>query len=151
MCQCVNKVTLIGFLGDAPEVRFSPKGNPVGTFSLAVNERWKDAEGARRERVEWFQIVCFGRLAEVCGQWLVKGRHVYIEGRLQTRKWEDRGGDKRTTIEVVANQMQILDRAPQNGNGAKATESSKPAEPVDEGDSPFNEPERGSTAEDIPY
>ena len=151
MCQSVNKVILIGFLGEAPELKFSSQGKPIGTFSLAVNERWKDAEGARRERVEWFQIVCFGRLAEVCGQWLVKGRHVYIEGRLQTRKWAGREGEKRTTIEVVANQMQILDRAPKNGNGAKATETSKPTEPVDEGDNPFNEA-RGERAEqEIPF
>jgi len=73
MCQCVNRVTLIGFLGDAPELRFSPKGNPVGTFSLAVNERWKDGDGAPRERVEWFKIVCFGRLAEVCGEYTPEG------------------------------------------------------------------------------
>ena len=151
MCQCVNKVILIGFLGEAPELKFGSQGKPVGTFSLAVNERWKDAEGARRERVEWFQIVCFGRLAEVCGQYLVKGRHVYIEGRLQTRKWEDREGEKHTRIEVVANQMRILDRAPKNGNGAKAAESSKPTEPVDEGDNPFNEPASVTAGQDIPF
>ena len=138
MCQCVNRVTLIGFLGDAPELKFSPRGTPIGTFSLAVNERWKDADGSPRERVEWFRIVCFGRLAEVCGEYLNKGRHVYLEGRLQTRKWAGPEGDKRTTIEVVANQMQILDRVPKNGNGAKAAESTKPAEPVDESDNPFN-------------
>jgi len=150
MCQCVNKITLIGFLGDSPELKFSPQGKPIGTFSLAVNERWKDAEGAPRERVEWFRIVCFGRLAEVCGQYLDRGRHVYIEGRLQTRKWEDRGGEKRTTIEVVANQMQILDRAPKNGNGAKGTESSKPTESVNDGDNPFNEP-GSETADQVPF
>ena len=141
MCQCVNKVTLIGFLGDAPELRFSQKGTPVGTFGLAVNERWKDGDGASRERVEWFKIVCFGRLAEVCGEYLNKGRHVYLEGRLQTRKWKGPEGERRTAIEVVANQMQILDRPAKNGNGAKADESSKPAEPVDESDNPFNEAE----------
>ncbi len=151
MCQSVNKVILIGFLGDAPEVRFSQQGKPVGTFSLAVNEKWKDTEGAPRERVEWFRIVCFGRLAEVCGEFLAKGRHVYLEGRLQTRKWSDREGDKRTTVEVVANQMRILDRAPKNGNSAKADESSKPAKPVDESDNPFNESESGTTDQDIPY
>ena len=151
MCQCVNKVILIGFLGEAPELKFSSQGKPIGTFSLAVNERWKDAEGARRERVEWFQIVCFGRLAEVCGQWLVKGRHVYIEGRLQTRKWAGREGEKRTTIIVVANQMQILDRAPKNGNGAKAAESSKAAEPIDEGDNPFNDQQTDTADLDIPF
>jgi single-strand DNA-binding protein len=147
----VNKVILIGFLGEAPELKFSSQGKPIGTFSLAVNERWKDPEGARRERVEWFKIVCFGRLAEVCGQWLVKGRHVYIEGRLQTRKWAGREGEKRTTIIVVANQMQILDRAPKNGNGAKAAESSKAAEPTDEGDNPFNDQQTDTADLDIPF
>jgi single-strand DNA-binding protein len=152
MCQCVNRVTLIGFLGDAPELKFSQQGKPVCTFSLAVNERWKDAEGALRERVEWFQIVCFARLAEVCGEYLNKGRHVYLEGRLQTRKWKGPEGDKRTAIEVVANQMQILDRAPQNGNGAKAAdEPSKAAGPVDEGDNPFNEPEPATIEQEIPF
>ena len=151
MCQCVNRVTLIGFLGDAPELKFSQQGKPVCTFSLAVNERWKDPAGAPRERVEWFQIVCFARLAEVCGEYLNKGRHVYLEGRLQTRKWKGPEGEQRTVIEVVANQMQILDRAPQNGNGAKASESSKPAEPVDESDNPFNEESGERAAQDIPF
>jgi single-strand DNA-binding protein len=122
----------------------------VAAGSLAVNERWKDAEGAPRERVEWFKIVCFGRLAEVSGEYLSTGRHVYLEGRLQTRKWEDRGGEKRTAIEVVANQMQILDRAPKNGNGASGAESSKSAGPVDEGDNPFNAPGSETTDQDIP-
>jgi single-strand DNA-binding protein len=148
MCQSVNKIILIGFLGDAPEVRFSQQGKPVGTFSLAVNERWKDAQGSIRERVEWFKVVCFGRLAEVCGEYLTKGRHVYLEGRLQTRKWSDREDDKRTTVEVVANRMQILDRAPKNGNGTKPAESSKIAEPVDEGDNPFT---GGSVEQEIPF
>jgi single-strand DNA-binding protein len=147
----VNRVTLIGFLGDAPELKFSQQGKPVGTFSVAVNESWKDAKGTKQERVEWFRIVCFGRLAEVCGQYLEKGRHVYIEGRLQTRKWEDRGGEKRTAIEVVANQMQILDRAPRNGNGAKAAGSSNPAEAVDESDNPFNQRAGESVESDIPF
>jgi len=151
VCQCVNKVILIGFLGEAPELKFSPQGKPVCTFSLAVNERWKDPEGARRERVEWFQIVCFARLAEVCGQYLDHSRHVYIEGRLQTRKWQDREGEKRTAIEVVANQMQILDRAPKNGNSWKAAESSKPSEPVDESDNPFDEACGESAERDTPF
>ena len=151
MCQCVNKVTLIGFLGDAPELRFSQKGNPVGTFNLAVSERWKDGDGAPRERVEWFKVVCFGRLAEVCGEFLNKGRHVYLEGRLQTRKWKGPEGEPRTAFEVVANQMQIRDRMPKNGNGAKAAEPSKPAEPADESENPFNEPADGSAESDIPF
>jgi single-strand DNA-binding protein len=147
----VNKVILIGFLGDAPELKFSQQGKPIGTFSLAVNQRWKDAEGASRERVEWFRIVCFGRLAEVCGEYLNKGRHVYLEGRLQTRKWAGPEGEKRTAIEVVANQMQILDRAPKNGGGAKAAESSKPAESIDESDNPFSEPGNETREQEIPF
>jgi len=151
MCQSVNKVILIGFLGEAPELKFSSQGKPIGTFSLAVNERWKDAEGARRERVEWFRIVCFGRLAEICGEYLSRGRHVYVEGKLQSRKWADREGEKRTTVEVVANQMRILDRAPKNGSGAKAAESPKAEEPVDESDNPFNEPGSENTEQEIPF
>ncbi len=151
MSQSVNKVILIGFLGEAPEVRFSQQGKPVGTFSVAVNETWKDAQGSRQERVEWFRIVCFGRLAEVCGQYLDKGRHIYLEGRLQTRKWSDRGGEKRTTVEVVANQMRILDRAPKNGDGPKAVECSKPSDTVDEGENPFNESGIENKGSDIPF
>jgi single-strand DNA-binding protein len=137
-------------LGEASELKFSQQGKPVCTFSLAVNEKWKDQAGASRERVEWFQIVCFARLAEVSGEYLNKGRHIYLEGRLQTRKWKGPEGDKRTTIEVVANQIQILDRAPKNGNGAKAAESSKRAEPVDEGDNPFTGP-GSEAAEQVPF
>ena len=149
MCQCINKVMLIGFLGDAPEIRFSQQGKPVGTFSLAVNEKWKDASGTLRERVEWVRIVCFDRLAEVCGEFLAKGRHVYLEGRLHTRKWSNHEGEKRSVVEVVANQMRILDRAPKNGNGAKAEVPVQNPPPVNEGDNPFNAPEPSD--ETIPF
>jgi len=144
VCQCVNKVTLIGFLGDAPELKFSSQGTPIGTFSLVVNERWKDADGRPRERMEWFNIVRFARLAEVCGEFLNKGRHIYLEGRLQTRKWKGAEGEKRTAIEVVANQMQILDQALKNGNGVRTAESLKADEHVEESDNPFHEPITGS-------
>jgi single-strand DNA-binding protein len=151
MGQTVNKVILIGYLGDAPEVRLSQQGKPVTTFSVAVNETWKGTQGAREERIEWFRIVCFGRLAEVCGQFLGKGRHVYIEGRLQTRRWEDRQGEKRTPVEVVASQMRILDRPPNNGNGAKASESPESADPVDESDNPFAETGGESPELEVPF
>lgn len=151
MSQSVNKVILIGFLGDAPETRFTQQGKPVTKFSVAVNENWKDAQGMKQERVEWFRIVCFGRLAEVSGEYLQRGRHVYLEGRLQTRKWEDRQGEKRTNVEVVANQMRILDRAPGNGKGTTAAESPKVTDPADEGDNPFNEPTTEDQAQDIPF
>jgi single-strand DNA-binding protein len=150
MSQSLNKVILIGFLGDAPETRFTQQGKPVTKFNVAVNENWKDAQGTKQERVEWFRIVCFGRLAEVSGEYLQRGRHVYLEGRLQTRKWEDSQGEKRTTVEVVASQMRILDRSPNNGSGAKPTESSRATEKVDEGDNPFNEPNPDTSA-DVPF
>ena len=139
MSQSVNKVILIGFLGGAPEVRFTPQGKPVGTFSVAVNESWKDTQGARQERVEWFRIVCFGRLAEICGEYLSKGRHVYVEGKLKTWKWEDREGEKRTTVEVVASQMRILDSPRKNGNGATvdASINEQPQSQPNGGDVPF--------------
>ena len=91
------------------------------------------------------------RRAQVCGEYLYKGRHVYIEGRLQTRKWSDREGDKRTTVEVVANQMRILDRAPKNGNGMKPDESPKASGLVEEGDNPFNEPDGRTIEQETPF
>src|SRR5579875_2808988 len=151
MSQSVNKVILIGFLGDAPETRFTQQGKPVTKFSIAVNENWKDAQGAKQERVEWFRIVCFGRLAEVSGEYLQRGRHVYLEGRLQTRRWEDRQGEKRTAVEVIASEMRLLDRASNNGNRTKATDPPNITERVDESDNPFNEPAIGAGEEDVPF
>jgi single-strand DNA-binding protein len=151
MSQSVNKVILIGFLGDAPETRFTQQGKPVTKFSVAVNETWKDAQGTKQERVEWFRIVCFGRLAEVSGEYLQRGRHVYLEGRLQTRRWEDRQGEKRTAVEVIASEMRLLDRAPNNGNRTKATDPPNITERVDESDNPFNEPAIGAGEEDVPF
>jgi single-strand DNA-binding protein len=117
MSQSVNKVILVGFLGGSPEVRFTAQGKAVARFSLAVNERWKDSEGAPQETVQWFRIVSFGRLAEICGEYLTKGRQVFIEGKLQCRAWEDRSGEKRKSIEVVAHEMRILDSMNKNGGG----------------------------------
>ena len=151
MSQSVNKVILIGFLGDAPETRFTQQGKPVTKFSVAVNENWKDAQGTKQERVEWFRIVCFGRLAEVSGEFLQRGRHVYLEGRLQTRKWEDHQGEKRTTVEVVADQMRILDRAPNNGTGSKSAKPPDAAEPTDENDNPFIDGKFQEGEHDIPF
>jgi len=151
MSQSVNKVILIGFLGDAPETRFTQQGKPVTKFSVGVNETWKDAQGTKQERVEWFRIVCFGRLAEVSGEYLQRGRHVYLEGRLQTRRWEDRQGEKRTAVEVIASEMRLLDRASNNGNRTKATDPPNITERVDESDNPFNEPAIGAGEEDVPF
>ncbi|MBA2849332.1 single-stranded DNA-binding protein [Thermosulfuriphilus ammonigenes] len=105
----VNKVILIGHLGADPEIRYTADGTPVATFRLATNETWTGKNGQREERTEWHRIVAFGKLAEICGEYLSKGRQVYIEGRLQTRSWEDREGVKRYTTEIVATAMQMLD------------------------------------------
>jgi single-strand DNA-binding protein len=104
----VNKAILIGNLGGDPELRSTPSGTPVATFTLATNESWTDRDGQRQERTEWHRIVAWGKLAEICGQYLRKGRQVYIEGRLTTRSWEDRQGNQRKTTEIVAQQMMML-------------------------------------------
>jgi single-strand DNA-binding protein len=120
----VNKVILIGNLGGDPELRATPGGTPVATFTLATNESWTDREGQRQERTEWHRIVAWGKLAEICGQYLRKGRQVYIEGRLTTRSWEDRQGNQRKTTEVVAQQMLMLGgRGPGQGEGEASRET----------------------------
>ena len=105
----INKVILIGRLGSDPEVRYTPSGVAVANFNIATSEEWKDKDtGEKRERTEWHRIVVWRRLGEICGEYLSKGRQVYVEGRLQTRDWEDRDGNKRYTTEIVANDVQFL-------------------------------------------
>ncbi len=104
----VNKVILVGNLGRDPEVRYMPNGEAVCNFSIATTDTWKDKSGARQERTEWHNIVMYRKLAEIAGEYLKKGRPVYIEGRLQTRKWQTKEGQDRYTTEIVADQMQML-------------------------------------------
>jgi single-strand DNA-binding protein len=105
----VNKVILIGNLGRDPEVRSTPSGQPVATFSLATSRRWKDQSGARQEETEWHTVVCWGRQAEIAGQYLTKGKQVYVEGRLQTRSWDDKqSGEKKYRTEVICQNFQML-------------------------------------------
>ncbi len=104
----VNKVILIGNLGSDPELRSTPGGSSVSTFTLATNESWNDKEWTRQERTEWHRIVAWGKLAEICSQYLRKGKQVYIEGRLTTRSWEDKQGNQRKTTEIVAQTMMML-------------------------------------------
>lgn len=104
----VNKVILVGNLGRDPEVRYMPNGEAVCNFSIATTDTWKDKNGQRQERTEWHNIVMYRRLAEIAGEYLKKGRSVYIEGRLQTRKWQTKEGQDRYTTEIVADQMQML-------------------------------------------
>ena len=102
----VNKVILIGNLGGDPTVRYTPQGTAVANFNIATTERFTNRSGEKEERTEWHRIVAWGKLAEICQQYLKKGKQVYVEGRLQTRQWEDQQGQKRQTTEVVANNMQ---------------------------------------------
>src|SRR4029079_14769160 len=105
----VNKVILIGNLGRDPEVRSTPSGQPVASFTLATNRKWKDKNGQRQEQTEWHNVVCWGRQAEVAGQYLTKGKRIYVEGRLQTRSWEDRqSGAKRDRTEIICENFQML-------------------------------------------
>jgi single-strand DNA-binding protein len=109
MARGVNKAIIVGNLGRDPEVRYSANGNAIANVTIATTESWKDRQsGERQEKTEWHRVVFFSRLAEIAGEYLKKGSQVYIEGRLQTRKWEDRDGNERYTTEIVANEMQML-------------------------------------------
>lgn len=111
----VNKVILVGNLGKDPELRYTASGAAVATFSLATSERYKDREGNPQEKTEWHNIVAWRQLAEICGKYLHKGRQVYIEGRIQSRSYDDRDGNKRYITEIVADQMQMLGRGNDEG------------------------------------
>lgn len=142
MTRGLNKVMIIGHLGRDPEMRYTPSGKPVTTFTVAVSRSWNSGDGERHTETEWFNIVAWGNLAETCKQYLTKGQLVYIEGRLQTRKWEDKEGQKHSSVEVVANEMTMLsERRDSNHNneaGAAApSEESAPPANNNEGDFPF--------------
>ncbi|WP_137938875.1 single-stranded DNA-binding protein [Chitinivorax sp. B] len=104
----LNKVMLIGNLGRDPEVRYMPNGDAVANLAIATTDNWKDKSGEKQERTEWHRVVMYGRQAEIAGEYLKKGRPVYIEGRLQTRKWQDQQGNERYTTEIIADRMQML-------------------------------------------
>ena len=113
----LNKVMIIGNLGRDPEMRFTANGDAVANFSVAATRRYTTRDGEQREQTEWFRVVCWRRLAEIAGQYLQKGRQVYIEGRLETRQWEDRDGNTRYTTEVIANEMVMLGSRSGGGGG----------------------------------
>ncbi len=104
----VNKVILVGNLGKDPEVRYAPSGDAIANVTLATTENWKDKNGEKQEKTEWHRVSFFGKTAEVVGQYLKKGSQVYVEGRIQTRKWTDKEGQERYTTEIVADKMQML-------------------------------------------
>ena len=127
----VNKVILIGNLGADPEVRHTTSGTPVANFRIATTESYTDRNGEKVQRTEWHRIVAFGKLAEIVGQYLKKGKQVYVEGRLQTRDWEGQDGQKRYTTEIICNQMVMLGRA--GDTGYTTTEEAQPEPPDDVG------------------
>lgn len=140
MSRGLNKVMIIGRLGRDPEMRYTPSGRPVTTFSVATNRSWNTAEGEKRMETEWFNVVAWGNLAEICKQYLVKGQQVYIEGRLQTRRWDDKEGQKHTSVEIVANEMMMLgDRRDANNNHSQDI------------DSPSPEPGAGPAEDEFPF
>jgi single-strand DNA-binding protein len=122
MSRGLNKVMIIGHLGRDPEMRYTPSGRPVTTFTVATSRSWNTSDGERHTETEWFNVVTWSNLAEICKQYLTKGQHVYIEGRLQTRRWEDKEGVKHSTIEIVANEMLNLGDRREPNNHPQASE-----------------------------
>jgi single-strand DNA-binding protein len=112
MTRGLNKVMLIGRLGQEPEMRYTPSGRPLTKLQVAVNRSWKSADGEKKTETEWFNIVAWGKLAEICNQYLSKGQQVYIEGRLHTRQWQDDEGNNHSSVEVIAKEMLMLNSKP---------------------------------------
>ncbi|GAB4430952.1 MAG: single-stranded DNA-binding protein [Chloroflexi bacterium OHK40] len=150
MARDLNKVMLIGRLGTDPEMRYTATGSPVTTFRVAVGRQWRDGNGENREETEWFSVVAWNKLAEICGQYLAKGSRVYLEGRLQTRSWEDQqSGQTRSRTEVIASDMILLDSResrPSRDDDVPAREAPRPRRP---GSQPSPTPDIGD--EDIPF
>ena len=126
MARGVNKVILVGHLGKDPEVRYMPSGNAVCNVTLATSDSWKDKQsGEQKDRTEWHNLVFYGRLAEIAGEYLRKGSQAYVEGRLQTRKWQDKSGNDRYTTEIIVNDMQML--GGRGGGGGSSDFNAAPA------------------------
>jgi single-strand DNA-binding protein len=140
MARGVNKVILIGNLGNDPDVRYTASGAAVANISLATAESWRDKEsGEQQERTEWHRVVFFGRLAEIVAEYLKKGSQIYVEGRLQTRKWQDKEGKDRYSTEIVANEMQML--GSRSGGGSNQSYMDQ-TPPHDESMSPGDKPQK---------
>jgi len=135
----VNKVILIGNLGKDPEVRYSQAGAAIASFNVATTETCKKQDGSKEELTEWHRIVAFGRLGEICGEYLSKGSKVFIEGRLQTRKWDDKDGNTKYTTEIVAREMKMLSPRGSSGDSSQSQQYN---------DQPFPEPVMG---DDVPF
>lgn len=151
--MAINKVILIGNLGKDPEIRHSPTGQAVCNLSIATSESWTDKNGQKQEKTEWHRVVVFSKLAELCGQYLTKGRQAYIEGKLQTRSWQDKDGQTRYTTEVVAQSIQFL-----GGNAGKSANPNAGAPAPAYNDSQYGsmnatsfQTEPTFTEEDVPF
>ena len=145
MARGINKAIVVGNLGRDPEVRYSANGNAIANVTIATTDSWKDRQsGERQEKTEWHRVVFFGRLAEIAGEYLKKGSQVYVEGRLQTRKWEDRDGNERYTTEIVAADMQMLGG---RGGGGDTQGGSAP----DFGETSPGSSSSGDFDDDIPF
>lgn len=122
----INKVMLFGRLGQDPELKYTPAGAPVCNFSVATSESWTDKNGQKQEKTEWHRIVVWGKLAELCNQYLAKGRQAIIEGKLQTRSWDDKDGNKRYVTEILANSVQFVGGEPRGSNNNSDASDSYP-------------------------
>jgi single-strand DNA-binding protein len=140
----LNKVMLIGNLGKDPEVRFTTSGQGVASFSLATTEKYKNKSGEWEEKTEWHNIVFWGRQAEICGEYLSKGKTVYVEGRLQTRKWQDKDGRDRYTTEIVGDRMQMLSPKGEGGKGGGGRGGNEPT-------AAYDDPVGYNQEDDIPF
>ena len=142
MARGINKVILVGNLGSDPELRYTGSGTAVCNFSLATSESYKDRDGNQVENTEWHRVVAWARLAEICGEYLKKGRQVYIEGQLQTRQWEDKDGNTKYTTEVKAREMQMLGGRDDGGSGGGSGGGSRGGSDDDFGDLDQSAPSR---------
>jgi len=147
----VNKVILIGHLGADPETRAMPSGTTVANIRMATTESFKDKSGEWQERTEWHNVVLFGRMGEVAGEYLRKGSQVYVEGRLRTRKWQDKQGNDRYSTEVVANDMQMLGGRGGGAAGREGAEGREPRESREPAEAVTSSTERDSFDDDIPF
>lgn len=150
MAGSLNKAMIIGNLTRDPEMRQTPSGQNVCSFGIATNRTWKDASGNKQEAVEYHNIVAWGKLAEICGQYLGKGRKVFVEGRLQTRDWEGQDGVKRYRTEIIAENMVLLDRPPGGGGSGGGFAPTMSAAPKNS-DVPAVSPDDEIKVEDIPF
>lgn len=153
----INKVMLIGRLGQDPELKYTPSGSAVCNFSLATSESWTDKSGQKQERTEWHRVVVWGKLAELCNQYLAKGRQAFVEGSLQTRQWEDKSGGKRYTTEINAKNIQFLGgMSAGQGNQTRSNDNDQYNQMTPQNDSVMNQDydistDSNFTADDIPF